>query len=95
MKDFLNNNVPNLDAIDESELIAFGAKYSEPKRYDAEVLLDSKNNNCIQICVELSNYAINKATAMKCRSVGNITKAYKHEVICDTIYNKLPKELRW
>ncbi len=43
----------------------------------------------------LANYAANKATAMRCRLAGKIEAAICYELICEGIYDRLPKFAKW
>ena len=72
------SNVPNLDAMDADELMAFWMKHQGGRGY-----------------TELLNYASNKATAIGCRSRGEIGWALMYEGICDDIYKRLPDWARW
>ena len=40
-------------------------------------------------------YCHNKATAMDCRSRGQIAVAQKYEAICERLYGELPQWARW
>jgi hypothetical protein len=56
---------------------------------DLRQFAESTNNS------QLASYARNKANAMDARDVGDISQAMKLEAICDSIYDKLPPNLKW
>ena len=61
----------------------------------AAALIGDKRKGYTAIARQLAHYASNKATAMGCRLRGDIGAALIYENICDGIYNRLPKDLRW
>lgn len=87
-------NVPNLDAMPQTELMGFWAKYHRPKRADAADLV-GRRKGYIGLAQDLANYACSKAVAMRCRLEGKIGTALMYEGICDRIYDRLPTDLRW
>ena len=73
------NDVPNLDAMNEDELLAFETK----ARQDRQTLQ------------ALINYAEAKRLAIECRLKGNIALAMKFEATAETVYNRLPMHAKW
>jgi hypothetical protein len=94
METTTTNTVPNLDAMPESELMAFWSRYHRPTRKDAAALV-GKRKGYIGLAQTLANYAVNKATAMTCRLRGDINAAQVYEHACDLCYDRLPEDLRW
>lgn len=88
-------NVPNLDAMTDSDLMAFWKRYSRPSRKDAEELIGDRRKGFTTIAGRLAGYAANKATAMTCRARGDIQAASVYECICDSIYERIPEDIRW
>ena len=43
----------------------------------------------------LKNYAMNKLISMELRTIGKIERALMYEEICESIYNRLPENLKW
>lgn len=85
--------VPNLDAMPAQDLQAFWDKHQNGrKRAD---LFPAGVRGCRQATQDLANYAINKATAMKCREAGTIDVALSYERICDDIYKSLSTWAKW
>lgn len=86
-------NVPNLDALDKSELMLFWSNARTIKK--ARELFPTRPKGFYRASKDLANYAANKATAMSCRENGSIQTALKYEAICDKIYAALPYWARW
>ena len=84
------SNVPNLDAMHETDLKAFyvAALYSTSKK--ALELFPDKPAGFTRETKNLGHYACNKATAMSCRISGKIPEAQEYERICERIYDRLP-----
>lgn len=89
------SNVPNFDAMTETELMAFWKRYHRATRKDAEQLVGDRRKGFTVIAAMLANYACNKSVAMKCRLDGRITAALVYEDICEKIYERLPDDLKW
>ena len=90
------SNVPNLDCIAESELLAFATFYENIRnRYDAAELIGDKRKGYMNHARNLGHYARNKHVAMQCRARGDIQAAQNYEKICEMIYYRLPADLRW
>ena len=88
--------IPNLDAMEPEELMAFWNKYQNiGRRKDCEALIGDRRPGFTIIAANLGAYAANKATAISCRKKGEITGAEVYEKICDLIYEKLPLDCRW
>lgn len=89
------NNVPNLDAMPDSELMEFWKRYHRASRKDAAELIGDTRMGYIKLSAKLANYACNKAVAMQCRVRGDIPAAALYEDIAERIYRELPEDLRW
>ena len=85
----------NFDAMSEDDLMGFWLKYSRTSRAQAAELIGDRRKGFTVVAKQLANYASNKATAMACRVRGDIRAALVYEQICDSIYNHLPKDVRW
>jgi hypothetical protein len=90
-------NVPNFDAMAESELMDFWFKYHRtgPKRAKEIFGSNPLPPHYVRVTWDLANYACNKAVAMGCRLKGQIDTAISYEKICDQIYDRLPLYARW
>jgi hypothetical protein len=91
----MENTIPNFDAMNSAELMAFWSRYHRPTRKDAEALVGDRRKGYTSITATLANYACNKAVAMDCRAQGKIQSALCYEQACDLCYNELPEDLRW
>lgn len=89
------NAIPNLDAMTETDLMAFWSRYHRPTRKDAESLVGDRRRGFTIIAATLANYACNKAVAMQCRREGRIEAAMCYEYVCDLSYDRLPEDLKW
>lgn len=87
--------VPNLDDMTHEDITHFALVYQRPSRKDAQRLIGDRRKGFTTLCGSLSGYAWNKATAMTCRMKGDIQAALVYEQICESIYNRLPEDLRW
>jgi hypothetical protein len=85
--------VPNFDAMEPHELMAFWQAHQNGRRF-AE-LFPGRPAGTRRAVADLANYAANKATAIACRMRGDIQTALQYEDICDRIYNDLPAFARW
>ena len=80
--------VPNLDAMNETDLMKFWNKYQNcTKRSEAEELIGDRRPGFTNIAKSLGAYASNKATAISCRTRGDISAAQ--------VYEKIPWDCRW
>lgn len=61
----------------------------------ARKLFPTRPRGYVRATKDLGNYAVNKATAMRCRLDGGINTALIFEDICDTIYDRLPEYAKW
>ena len=95
MQTEIENNVPNLDALDISELWSIYNDIREFPWKTARKFFPTRPIGYIKAIESLSYYTANKATAMKCRLDGKIATALIYESICDTIYGRLPEWARW
>lgn len=93
--DFMDNNVPNFDAMTKDELMSFWFKYSRASRSEAAELVGHRRPGFTIAVRQLANYAANKGAAASCRLQGNIQGALCYENICDSIYDALPQDVRW
>ena len=90
-----STNIPNLDAMNDADLMAFWMRYQNRQtRKDAAALVGRRPRYTI-IAADLGAYAANKATAITCRLRGDIQAALVYERICDIIYSDLPSDCRW
>jgi hypothetical protein len=76
----------NLD--DTNEVHHFVDTYGTTKGRRLANILGLKGKASSQLATALSNYAWNKATAIRLRKDGIIDRAQMYENICDTIYSK-------
>lgn len=90
----MENNVPNLDAMDHDELMLFWSEHHNNNRTKAQALFGNRKGQ-IRAMKDLANYASNKATAITCRLEGKIQSALMYENIADRIYNNLPDWAKW
>lgn len=88
-------SVPNLDCMSDDELMAFWKRYHRPSRADAEALVGDRRKGFTLVAATCSAYAANRAAAQKCRRNGNIGGATSYDMICETLYRKLPIDIRW
>ena len=87
--------VPNLDAMTESDLMAFWSRYHRATRKDAADLIGDKRRGYIALAWLLAAYACDKACAMSLREKGEIARAMTYEHACDLRYERIPTDLRW
>lgn len=93
----MKNNVPNLDAMDVTELTAF-AKHHEAGRNYSELFSYCSDEERVVARVataNLSRYANNKRRAIQHRLDGKIDHVMGFEDLCDWFYKRIPKEYRW
>ncbi len=76
----------NLD--DESEVESFIKTHGTTRGRSLANRLNLSGHGAVQVANAFSNYAWNKATAMKLRKEGNIANALTYEQICDIIYTR-------
>jgi len=93
--DYIPNNVPNLDCLDSSELMAFYGEAHLHNRVKARELFASRPKGYCRVTKDLGHYAANLATAQRCRLSGDINTAQVYETICDRIYSELPTYAQW
>lgn len=86
-------NVPNFDAMPPTELMNFW--FDHQRGRNSKDIFPDGGKGSRTITARLAGYASNKATAMRCRENGQIVAALVYERICDDIYNRLPKEVKW
>ena len=87
-------NVPNLDCMEPDELMALWVQYrAHPVTVARELGISGKGAK--RTVMDLSNYASNKATAIRCRLAGKISEALMYEGIADRIYKGLPDSVKW
>ena len=85
--------VPNLDALDSSELMSFWMKHRRGRGY--KILFPVGGPGSMIATGSLANYASNIATAKNLRTAGDIAAAVIYETIADRIYSKLPEWAKW
>lgn len=90
---------PNLDCMEIDDLREFWLSTFERANGEqykkARELFPSRRSGYVKITTSLGSYAINKATAMRCRLRGEIGEALKYEQICDRIHLWLPLWATW
>ena len=92
----ISHHTLNLDAMSRDELWAFFQKHQGGRsREDAASLVGDKRANYTTIARDLVNYAMNKSVAMGCRERGELPSAEIYESICESIYKRLPADLKW
>lgn len=88
------SNVPNLDGMDEDELLRFAAHAAAdelfPKYPSGHFPLGH-----IGMTTSLREYAGMKRRAMRLRAFGNLAAARRCENAADRIYDSLPAIARW
>jgi hypothetical protein len=88
--------IPNLDKMTQDELMDFWMKYQNiGRRKDCEALIGDRRPKYTVIAGSLGAYAVNRATALGCRSRGDVRAAETYEGICEIIYEKLPLDCKW
>lgn len=87
--------VPNLDALDRDDVVAFARSWRGASSDVAAVLFPSRPPGYVRVVSNLVQYADAKALAMLSRQAGNVDDALKLEGICDAIYRTLPAYARW
>jgi 23S rRNA pseudoU1915 N3-methylase RlmH len=87
-------NVPNLDAMAQSEVSKFAAKYRNPSKAVADKLVGTRPD-AVTLAKQLSAYASDKSKAMVQRVRGNIGLASSFEHYADMAYERLPSDLKW
>jgi hypothetical protein len=87
----------NLDCYttDPEELWSLWQAIHFHPRKHAAVLFPNHKPLPVKVTQQLGAYASNKATAMRCRLKGDMLGADIYEIICDQIYMRLPKSVRW
>lgn len=86
---------PNLDAQTEEDLCAFWYE-SQIRTKDLALLMFPKQKGKRKRAVrDLGRYAINKCSAMACRTHGSIQGALAYEQACDLAYEDLPAWAKW
>jgi hypothetical protein len=85
----------NLDAADSADLWAFWQAHHAANRSSRMLLCGNTGRGTKKWTQALANYACNKSVAMKLRATGEIERAKTYELICERIYQDLPKALRW
>ena len=88
-------SVPNLDSLDSEDLMKLWVEWQQGHRNQAEEVFGGKFPGYTRALKSLANYALNKATAIKCRIEGDIERALIYEEICDKIYDALPDHIQW
>jgi hypothetical protein len=87
------NNVPNIDCTDTSELMLVWNKYKRGRNY--RELFPSGGKGTKLATADIASYASNLHAARTSRLRGDIVTAKMYENICDSIYQGLPEFARW
>jgi hypothetical protein len=92
----------NLDClVDPADLRAWGFEVMGHKwsgkspRTIAAAIFPERPRGYVSAATSLAHYASNKATAMECRTRGDIDTARMYETICERIYSSLPEYAKW
>ena len=88
------SNVPNLDAMELAELMAFAKTYCMTQEYK-KLFPNGALSMRKHVAGQLACYADWKASAILERQAGNIIAAQSYEAQCETIYKKLPAWAKW
>lgn len=92
----LGETVPNLDSMDYDELSDFWMSTNSVRPMKkARELFPDRPTGYLSATKGLGHYAINRATAIRCRKEGKIPEALKYEEICGVIYKSLPDYAKW
>lgn len=87
---------PNLDCMDNpNEVWGFWSKVHFAGRRTAREWFPDRPKGYVRATRDIGNYAANKASAMRCRTVGDILGAQIYELICERIYSQLPNWAKW
>lgn len=93
------NTIPrlsDLDTMGRDELMNFWMRFQNRcKRSDAAAIVGDKRHGYTTISARLGAYAANRAAALGCRADGNEQGAEVYEIICESIFRRLPADLRW
>lgn len=84
---------PNLDAMDEEELLSFYLTHQGG--YNAQLLFRKMGASAQSATDLLATYADCKRQAIACRREGNVEAARHLEMQCDKAYSMLPQFARW
>lgn len=83
----------NLDC--PNDLQDFWDNYYGSKSSDVAKKIGLKGKGAAGKANTLSNYAANKKYAIEARLKGDIERARRYEVACDTIYNSMSDDIKW
>lgn len=86
--------VPNLDAMELDELMAFAKKYCRTQAYK-ELFPNGALSMRKHVTDQLACYADWKASAIMERQAGHVAAALSYEKNCENIYKKLPAWAKW
>jgi len=89
----MENNVPNLDAMERADLWAFFARHAKGYRY--QKLFPDGGEGTKTATKNLATFAKNLAIAKHCRLRGEISSALKYEERAEETYTNLPPFARW
>lgn len=90
----INDFNPDAMTIEELWQVWQQTNSVRPIRFARE-MFPAKPVGYVRATRDLGCYVSNKATAMRCREVGQIETALQYERICDSIYDRLPEYARW
>jgi len=85
----------NPDGMDADALWDLWKQTQQTCRQTARRLFPDRPRRYVRTTVDLGNYAVNKATALRQRAQGDISTAQTYEAICERIYDRLPDYARW
>lgn len=88
----------NLDGENSEDLMQFwawGGASGTTLYRAARAIFPDRPRGYVSATGSLRGYASNKATAMSCRSRGDIRAAQVYEAICEAIFEDLPQWAKW
>ena len=94
-RDKVHDGVPNLDAMPIADLMAFWRLYRNPPLFVSRRLIGDTRPRYTKIARQFARYACTMAIAKSAIKAGNTDKAIAYLKRCATIYNHLPRDLRW
>jgi len=90
-----NACVPNIDALDQDDLLAICQLSRKDLKKEAEELFPSKPNDYVTTMFGIACYCQAKRWAIQCRMGGLIQTAIEIEIHCQEIYESLPDYAKW
>lgn len=91
------NGAPNIDcwSIDHDDITKLAQCLEQNSRRAGRIMFPDRPKGYVAATRNLGHYAWNKATAMQCRSRGDVIGATNYEAICERIYGRLPEFAKW